>query len=117
VATVLSGDVGIVHVDPDRMQQVVWNLLDNAVKFTPESGRVHVRVARVAATIEIEVRDSGIGINQDFLPHVFDRFRQAAQGPTRRFTGLGLGLAIAKKLVELQHGTITARSEGEDRGS
>jgi two-component system, chemotaxis family, CheB/CheR fusion protein len=113
----LSEDVGIVYVDPDRIQQVVWNLLANAVKFTPEGGRVHVRVTRIDGTVEIEVRDSGIGISSQFLPHVFDRFRQADQGATRRFAGLGLGLAIAKQLVELQHGTITAHSEGQGRGA
>jgi len=113
----LSNDVGVVHVDPDRIQQVVWNLLANAVKFTPEGGRVHVRVARVEGTVEIEVRDTGVGISPVFLPHVFDRFRQAEQGATRRFSGLGLGLAIAKQLVELQHGTITAHSDGEGQGA
>ena len=117
LTTDLSDEVGTVHVDPDRIQQVVWNLLANAVKFTPEGGRVHVRVSRVDGTVEIEVRDSGIGIAPDFLPQVFDRFRQAEQGPTRRFAGLGLGLAIAKQLVELQGGTITAHSEGEGRGA
>jgi PAS domain S-box-containing protein len=117
LATDLSDEVGIVRVDPDRIQQVVWNLLANAVKFTPEGGRVAIRMARVEGTVEIEVRDSGIGIRQDFLPHVFDRFRQAEQGASRRFAGLGLGLAIAKELVELQHGTIAAHSDGEGRGA
>jgi len=84
LTTDLSDEVGIVHIDPDRVQQVVWNLLANAVKFTPEGGHVHVRVARVGGTVEIEVRDTGIGIREDFLAHVFDRFRQAEQGATRR---------------------------------
>jgi two-component system, chemotaxis family, CheB/CheR fusion protein len=117
LTTDLSNEVGVVHVDPDRIQQVVWNLLANAVKFTPEGGKVHVGVTRIDGTVEIQVRDTGIGIAQDFLPHVFDRFRQAEHGPTRRFAGLGLGLAIAKQLVELQNGTITAESEGEGRGA
>ena len=117
LTTDLSSEVGVVNVDPDRIQQVVWNLLANAVKFTPEGGQVHVRVARADDTVEIEVHDTGIGIREDFLPHVFDRFRQAEQGATRRFGGLGLGLGIAKQLVEMQGGTITARSEGEGRGS
>lgn len=117
LTTDLSGEVGIVHVDPDRIQQVVWNLLANAVKFTPEGGQVDLRVARVDGTVEIEVRDTGIGIRADFLPYVFDRFRQAEPGATRRFGGLGLGLAIAKQLVEMQGGTITAQSEGEGRGA
>jgi CheY-like chemotaxis protein/anti-sigma regulatory factor (Ser/Thr protein kinase) len=115
--TDLSDEVGLVHIDPDRIQQVVWNLLANAVKFTTEGGQVHVRVARVDGTVEIEVRDTGIGISEDFLPHVFDRFRQAEQGASRRFAGLGLGLAIAKQLIELQGGTIAAQSEGEGRGA
>jgi PAS domain S-box-containing protein len=113
----LSSEVGVVYVDPDRIQQVVWNLLANAVKFTPEGGQVHVRMTRVEGTVEIEVRDTGIGIREEFLPHVFDRFRQAEQGASRRFAGLGLGLAIAKQLVEMQNGTITAQSEGEGRGA
>jgi two-component system CheB/CheR fusion protein len=117
LTTDLSGEVGVVCIDPDRMQQVVWNLLANAVKFTPEGGQVHIRTARVDGTVEIEVRDTGIGIHPDFLPHVFDRFRQAEQGATRRYAGLGLGLAIAKQLVELHGGTITAQSEGEGRGA
>jgi two-component system CheB/CheR fusion protein len=117
LTTDLSSEVGVVHVDPDRIQQVVWNLLANAVKFTPDGGEVHVRMARIDGTVEIEVRDTGVGIHEDFLPHVFDRFRQAEQGPTRRFAGLGLGLAIAKQLVEMQGGTITAQSEGEGRGA
>lgn len=96
LTTDLSGEVGIVHVDPDRIQQVVWNLLADAVKFTPEGGHVDLRVARVDGTVEIEVRDTGIGIRADFLTYVFDRFRQAEPGATRRFGGLGLGLAIGE---------------------
>jgi two-component system, chemotaxis family, CheB/CheR fusion protein len=117
LTTDLSAEVGIVYVDPDRVQQVVWNLLANAVKFTPEGGRVHVRMERADSTVEIEVRDSGIGIRADFLPHVFDRFRQAEVGASRRYGGLGLGLAIAKQLVELQGGAITAHSAGEGQGT
>ena len=88
LTTDLSDEVGVVHIDPDRVQQVVWNLLANAVKFTPEGGHVHVRVARVGGTVEIEVRDTGIGIREDFLAHVFDRFRQAEQGATRVYAEL-----------------------------
>jgi two-component system, chemotaxis family, CheB/CheR fusion protein len=113
----LSPDVGIVHVDPERIQQVVWNLLANAVKFTPDGGRVSVYFRRIDATVEIEVRDTGIGIRADVLPHIFERFRQGEAGASRRFGGLGLGLAIAKQLVELQGGRITPRSEGEGRGA
>jgi hypothetical protein len=115
--TELSSSIGIVRVDPDRIQQIVWNLLTNAVKFTSENGRIEVTLRRVDGTIEIEVTDTGVGISADFLPHVFDRFRQADASATRRFAGLGLGLAIAKQLVELHGGTITARSEGEGRGA
>ena len=117
IATDLSAEVGIVRVDPDRIQQVVWNLLANAVKFTPEGGRISVRMARIDGTVEIDVQDTGVGIRADFLPYVFDRFRQGEGGATRRFAGLGLGLAIAKQLVELQGGTIAARSDGEGLGA
>lgn len=113
----LSDQVGIVQVDSDRIQQVVWNLLANAVKFTPDGGRVLVRMFRVEATVQIEVRDTGIGISPEFLPQVFDRFRQADGGASRRYSGLGLGLAIAKQLVDLHGGTIIARSEGKGQGA
>ncbi|HEY4212420.1 MAG TPA: chemotaxis protein CheB [Steroidobacteraceae bacterium] len=113
----LPSDVGIVRVDPDRIQQVVWNLLTNAVKFTQEGGRIEVGVRRVDGTVEIEVTDNGVGISAEFLPHVFDRFRQADSSAQRQFAGLGLGLAIAKQLVELHGGTISARSDGEKRGA
>ncbi len=113
----LSAEVGHVHVDPDRIQQVVWNLLANAVKFTPEGGRIAVHLRRVNGTVEIEVTDTGRGIRADFLSHVFDRFRQAEAGATRQYAGLGLGLAIAKQLIELHGGTIRAQSEGEGRGA
>ena len=113
----LSDEVGSVYVDPDRIQQVVWNLLANAVKFTPQDGRVEVWLRRVSGTVEIGVADTGKGIGAAFLPQVFDRFRQGEAGATRRFGGLGLGLAIAKELVELHGGTITAHSDGEGRGA
>jgi CheY-like chemotaxis protein len=113
----LSSEVGVVRVDPDRIQQVIWNLLSNAVKFTPEGGRVGVTLRRVDSTVEIEVKDTGVGIRPEFLQQVFDRFRQADAGATRRYAGLGLGLAIAKQLVELHGGTITARSDGPGCGA
>ncbi len=103
--------------DPHRLRQVVWNLLSNAVKFTPEGGRVDVRLRREGASSLIEVEDTGQGIGPDFLPHVFERFRQAEGGTTRRHSGLGLGLAIVKHLVELHGGQVEARSEGEGRGA
>ena len=103
--------------DPDRLQQVVWNLLSNAVKFTPRGGRVVVRLARADGHAEVEVSDTGRGIPAEFLPHVFDRFRQADGRITREHGGLGLGLAIARHFVELHGGTITAASPGEGRGA
>jgi PAS domain S-box-containing protein len=103
--------------DPDRLQQVVWNLLSNAVKFTPKGGRVQVRVERVNSHVEIVVSDTGIGIQPDFIPHVFERFRQADPGSTRKTGGLGLGLAIVRHLVELHGGTVEAASAGEGQGS
>jgi PAS domain S-box-containing protein len=113
----LDPRVAPVAGDPDRLQQVVWNLLSNAVKFTPKGGRVQVRVERVNSHVEIIVSDTGIGIRPDFLPHVFDRFRQADTGPTRKTGGLGLGLAIVRHLVELHGGTVEASSAGEGQGS
>jgi signal transduction histidine kinase/CheY-like chemotaxis protein len=113
----LSSEVGTVRVDPDRIQQVVWNLLANAVKFTPDGGRVDVEMRRENGTVEIRVKDTGIGIRSEFLPSVFDRFRQGDASTTRRYAGIGLGLAIAKQLVELHNGTIVAHSDGEGRGA
>jgi signal transduction histidine kinase len=110
LVTELSDEVGRVRVDPDRIQQVVWNLLANTVKFTPEGGGIQVHLRRVEQTVGIEVIDSGIGIRADFLPPVFDRFRQADAGANRNYTGLGLGLSIAKQLVELHGGGIRAHS-------
>jgi PAS domain S-box-containing protein len=112
-------DTGIVTVmgDPTRLQQVVWNLLTNAVKFTPRGGRVQVRLERVDSQVEIAVGDTGAGINPEFLPHVFERFRQADQKTTRSHGGLGLGLAIVRHLVELHGGTVRADSAGEGTGA
>ena len=103
--------------DPDRLQQVVWNLVSNAVKFTPKGGRVQVRLERVNSHIEIVVSDTGAGISKEFLPHVFDRFRQADSGSTRRSGGLGLGLSIVRHLVEMHGGRVHATSAGEDQGA
>lgn len=103
--------------DANRLQQVVWNLLSNAVKFTRSGGRVCVKVSRVGPTIEIAVLDTGMGISKEFMPYVFDRFRQADSTTTRQHGGLGLGLAIARHLVEIHGGTIEAESLGEGRGS
>jgi PAS domain S-box-containing protein len=112
-------DTGVVTVsgDPVRLQQIVWNLLSNAIKFTPRGGRVQVRLERINSHIEIAVSDSGAGIAQEFLPYVFDRFRQADQRTTRQYGGLGLGLAIVRHLVELHGGTVRAESLGEGQGA
>ena len=106
-----------VWADPARLQQVMWNLLSNATKFTPEGGRIDVSLRARAGRLVTEVADSGAGITADFLPFVFDRFRQADASTSRRHGGLGLGLAIAKQLVELHGGTVAAYSEGEGRGT
>ena len=114
---VLDSLAGPVSGDAARLQQIVWNLLANAVKFTPKGGQVQVLLERVNSHVEISVIDSGIGINPDFLPHVFDRFRQADASTTRRHGGLGLGLAIVKQLVEMHGGGIRAKSPGEGQGA
>ena len=117
VQTMIDPRVGPVSGDPGRLQQVVWNLVSNAVKFTPRRGRVQVRLERVNSHLEIAVSDTGIGIRQDFLPHVFERFRQAESGTTRKTGGLGLGLAIVRHIVEMHGGTVEATSAGEDQGA
>ena len=103
--------------DPGRLQQVVWNLVSNAVKFTPKKGRVQVRLERVNSHVEIVVSDTGMGIRPDFLPYVFERFRQAEAGTTRKTGGLGLGLAIVRHIVEMHGGTVEASSAGEGKGA
>ena len=112
-------DTGPVSIpgDPVRLQQVVWNLLSNAIKFTPRGGRVQIRSERVNSHLEIVVSDTGQGIAPDFLPHVFDRFRQADQKTSRQHGGMGLGLSIVRHLVELHGGSVSAISEGEGRGA
>ncbi|HSO37187.1 MAG TPA: HAMP domain-containing sensor histidine kinase, partial [Labilithrix sp.] len=116
VTATLDGSARLMG-DPARVQQIVWNLLSNAVKFTPSGGRVEILVRRSAAFAELVVADTGKGIAPDFLPYVFDPFRQAEATSTRKHGGLGLGLAIAKQLVELHGGTIEAASEGPGRGA
>ena len=113
----LSPDVAAVSGDPARLQQVVWNLLSNAIKFTPRGGRVHIHLEGAGSHAEISVKDTGDGIHSEFLPYVFDRFRQADQTTARRYGGLGLGLAIVRHLVELHGGTVGAESEGEGKGA
>ena len=113
----IAPDLGIVTADPDRIQQVAWNLLSNAVKFTPEGGAVAFEARRAGDQIEIVVRDSGVGIAPEFLPHVFERFRQQDAGSRRQFGGLGLGLSIVRHVVELHGGTVSAESEGAGQGA
>lgn len=103
--------------DPDRLQQVIWNLLSNAIKFTPGGGEVFVHLEQRDGQLALTIRDTGQGIPKDFLPHVFERFRQADSSSTRRFGGLGLGLSIAKHLVDLHGGTLAVGSEGEGKGA
>lgn len=108
----------IVVGDPDRLQQILWNLLSNSVKFTPHGGRIEATIGRAGSFLEVRVRDTGCGIPADFLPHVFERFRQRDSSTTRaQQSGLGLGLAIVRHLAELHGGTVRAESDGEGRGS
>jgi len=113
----VDDNLGVVAADVDRLQQVFWNLLSNAVKFTPSGGRVQLEATRAGATLVVRVTDTGEGIAADFLPHVFDPFRQADGSTTRRHGGLGLGLAIVKQLVQAHGGTVRAESDGPGKGS
>jgi signal transduction histidine kinase len=115
--TVLDHSVGAISGDANRLQQVVWNLLSNAIKFTPNFGRVEVRLARVGSAASITVNDSGEGIGGEFLPFVFDRFRQADSTFSRQHGGLGIGLAIVRHLVEMHGGFVSADSPGKGKGS
>jgi PAS domain S-box-containing protein len=117
VSVDLEPDIAIVLGDGTRLQQVLWNLLGNAIKFTPERGHIWVTASKDREHVCIEVRDDGAGISPEFLPQVFNRFKQADSSSTRRYGGLGLGLAIVKQLVDLHGGSITAHSDGEGRGA
>ncbi|WP_414575450.1 PAS domain S-box protein [Anabaena sp. CCY 9402-a] len=117
IHTSLDDHIGQVMGDGDRLQQVLWNLLSNAVKFTPPSGRVEVRLEQVGVEAQIQVIDTGKGITPEFLPHVFEYFRQADSKTTRAEGGLGLGLAIVRHFVELHGGTVEAESPGEGQGA
>jgi signal transduction histidine kinase/DNA-binding response OmpR family regulator len=117
VETVLDPQAGPVSGDPERLQQVLWNVLSNAVKFTNRGGKVQVRLERINSHVEVNVSDTGIGISMAFLPHVFERFRQADAGSTRERGGLGLGLSIARQLTEMHGGTIEASSGGPGNGA
>jgi PAS domain S-box-containing protein len=110
------GSAAFIEGDPGRLQQVVWNLVSNAIKFTPKGGKVQVTLRKVDSHVQVEVSDTGVGIRADVLPHVFQRFRQADPAAPGRQGGLGLGLAIAKNLVEMHGGSVAAASDGEGLG-
>jgi PAS domain S-box-containing protein len=117
VNTAFEPNLGQVRGDSTRLQQVIWNLLSNAVKFTPQGGKVEVVTSQADGYVQIIVSDTGKGISAEFLPYVFDYFRQADSTSTRKFGGLGLGLAIARKIIEIHAGTVKAESPGEGRGA
>jgi CheY-like chemotaxis protein len=117
VNAVIDPQVGPISGDPDRLRQVVWNLLSNAVKFTPKGGQVQLALERVNSSVEIIVSDTGIGIIREFMPHLFERFRQADSSTMRQHGGLGLGLAIVRDLVELHGGSVYASSAGRGEGA
>ncbi|MBW4564411.1 MAG: PAS domain-containing protein [Mojavia pulchra JT2-VF2] len=114
---VVAGDIGLVSGDSGRLQQIVWNLLSNAVKFTPNGGKIEIRLEQVGTDAQIQVKDTGKGIKPEFLPHVFEYFRQEDSTTTRKFGGLGLGLAIVRYFTELHGGTVKAESLGEGLGA
>jgi len=113
----VESDFPLISGDPERLQQIIWNLLSNAVKFTPDGGRIHIHLKRLSSLVEISVRDSGIGIDPQFTPFVFDRFRQANSASTRNHGGLGLGLNIVRELVNLHDGRVQVFSEGAGKGA
>jgi CheY-like chemotaxis protein len=119
VTIAIDPAIGAITADPDRLQQILWNLVSNAVKFTPSGGRVEVRAERGPdrQSVHLIVRDTGVGLRPEHAAHLFERFRQGDSGTTRRYGGLGLGLGIVRHLVELHGGTVTGRSEGPNRGS
>jgi PAS domain S-box-containing protein len=117
IQSAISPFVGKVNGDPGRLQQVVWNLLSNAVKFTPAGGQIAVNLAQVGTYVQIQVKDTGKGINPKFVPYVFEHFRQEDGATTRQFGGLGLGLAIVRQIVEMHGGTVMADSRGEGQGA
>ncbi|MBD2245027.1 response regulator [Nostoc sp. FACHB-888] len=117
IQTMLDSSLGQVLGDSGRLQQVIWNLLSNAVKFTPEGGKIDIQLERIDTQAQVTVSDTGKGISPEFLPHVFEYFRQADSTTTRKFGGLGLGLAIVRHLIELHGGTIWAESLGEGQGA
>ena len=117
IETRFSPQASSVLADPNRLRQIVWNLLSNAIKFTPRSGNIAIRTQQTNSQVKISITDTGIGISSDFLPYVFDRFRQQDAASTRQFGGLGLGLSIVRHLVELLNGTVEASSPGKNQGA
>ncbi|MEK7357630.1 MAG: HAMP domain-containing sensor histidine kinase, partial [Bdellovibrionota bacterium] len=117
VNTEIDASVGPVAADATRLQQVIWNILSNAVKFTPKGGKIQVNLGRDGSRARLQIADTGKGIEPHFLPYVFDRFRQEDSTTTRRYGGLGLGLSIARHIVESHGGTIEAVSEGKSKGA
>lgn len=117
IHTIFDHSIGQVMGDANRLQQVVWNLLSNAVKFTPAAGQIEIHIQEVDGQAQIQVSDTGKGITAEFLPYVFDYFRQADGTTTRKFGGLGLGLAIVRQVVEMHGGTVKAASPGEGNGA
>jgi len=113
--TVVDSQAAPVSGDPERLRQILWNLLSNAVKFTNRGGKVQVRLEHVNSHVEVTVCDTGIGISPEFLPHVFERFRQADAATTRERGGLGLGLSIARQLAEIHGGTLEPRAAAQGR--
>ncbi len=113
----IDPDAGEIWGDPARLQQVLWNLLSNAIKFTPDDGSIDIRLRRVDSHVELTIADTGQGIKAEFLPYLFDRFRQADASTTRQHRGMGLGLSIVKNLVEMHGGSVAASSAGENQGS
>jgi signal transduction histidine kinase len=113
----IDADVGVIAGDPGRIEQIVWNLVTNAMKCTPEQGQISVTARRAGSELAIVVADTGHGIAPDLLPHVFARFWQAPGEPTRRSGGLGIGLALVRAIADGHGGTVTAESEGEGRGA
>lgn len=117
IGSKLDKNAGLVSGDPDRLQQIIWNLLTNSIKFTPKDGRIDIELQRHHSSVEVTVRDNGKGIDAEFLPHVFDQFRQDDGSSTRKYGGLGLGLSIVRHLVEIHGGTVVAESGGQGSGS
>ncbi len=113
----LPAEPVLIHGDRERLQQIFWNLLSNAMKYTPRQGKMAITVTLDQHDVMVRVKDTGVGIARDVLPHIFDRFRQGEQGPTREYGGLGLGLAIVRHLTEAHGGSVRAESEGPGRGS